>query len=136
MEDEALSIVYVSSARYLLTDEELQVLLKRARAKNFRLGISGILLYGDGNFMQLLEGPEDAVREVYAAICNDPSHHMITTIFEECGLPREFADWSMACRRVEAPDWLRLTRGLGPEEARASFGGIKAMLASFWKSVT
>lgn len=136
MEDEALSIVYVSSATHLLTDEELQTLLMSARARNSLLGISGILLYGDGNFMQLLEGPEAEVREVFARICSDPRHHMVTMIFEERGLPREFADWSMAYRRVDAPDWLRLTRGLGPEDVRASYGGIKAMLASFWKSVT
>lgn len=135
MDEQLLSIVYVSSAKQLLTDEELQGLLQTTRPKNEQLGISGVLLYGDGNFMQLLEGPESAVREVYVKICQDPRHHMVTTILEEPGLPREFAEWSMAYRRVDAPDWLLLTQALGPEGARASLSSIKIVLADFWKSV-
>ncbi len=135
MEEPLLSIVYVSSARNLPTDEALEMMLQGARRKNTQLGITGMLLYGDGNFMQLLEGPETAVRELYAKIRRDPRHHMVTTILEEGGQPREFADWSMAYRRVDAPTWLRLSHALGPEGQRVPLSTVKSILSDFWKSV-
>lgn len=134
-DDTLLSIIYVSSAVRLFTDEELEDLLRAARDHNARHGISGLLLYGDGNFMQLLEGPEPVVAELYARIQRDPRHHMVITVQKETGLPREFADWSMAYRQVDAPTWLRLAHEIGADGLPRRLSVAKGVLQMFWKSV-
>ena len=53
------SIIYVSSATELFTSETLRDLLAVSRRNNAARGISGILLYWDGNFLQYLEGPRE-----------------------------------------------------------------------------
>ncbi len=136
-DEQLLSIIYVSSATRLLADDELERLLHAAREHNASAGITGLLLYGDGNFMQLIEGPAVAVADLYARIKRDPRHHLVITVQQESGLPREFADWSMAYRKVDAPTWLRLSHALGdgggaPEKLSAT----REVLKTFWKSVT
>lgn len=132
---ELLSILYVSSAKRLLSEVELAALLESARAHNAECGITGLLLYGDGNFMQLLEGPEAAVTELYERIRCDSRHHMVITIQRETGLPREFADWSMAYRPVDAPTWLRLSHAVGVDGQAQPLSAIKQALQAFWRSV-
>lgn len=134
--DEALlSIIYVSSATRLLADDELGQLLRAAREHNARRGITGLLLYGDGNFMQLLEGPESEVAALYARIQRDPRHHTVITVQKELGLPREFVDWSMAYRRVDAPTWLRLSRGIGADGRPLRLSAAKGVLQDFWATL-
>jgi len=90
-----LSLVYVSSATVPFTPDELVALLKKSHEKNARLGITGMLLYKEGNFMQVLEGEEAAVRELYETIRHDPRHHDVITLLEEEVPAREFSEWSM-----------------------------------------
>ena len=103
-----LQLVYVSSAIELFSSHDLLALLEQSRAKNVRAGITGLLLYKDGNFMQLLEGPEAAVRELYAAIRRDARHHGIILLLEGTVEEREFPDWAMAFPDLTAPALLSL----------------------------
>ncbi len=59
------SLTYVSSAVRPFAEDELADLLAVSRQNNARLGITGMLLYKDGNFMQVLEGEEAEVRTLY-----------------------------------------------------------------------
>lgn len=58
--------------------------------------------------MQLLEGPETAVRALYATIRQDPRHEQVRTLSEGAGPTRWFADWRMALALVSPPEfyWL------------------------------
>ncbi|MBB5186950.1 hypothetical protein HNQ57_001213 [Zhongshania antarctica] len=94
-------LIYVSSAVNLLTDEELLLLLRQSQAKNVNLGITGMLLYKGGNFMQMLEGEEKTVRELYAAIRKDPRHHNVLTIITGSPKARNFKDWSMGFQNMD-----------------------------------
>ena len=98
------SLVYVSSAVTLFSSAELVALLDQSRANNTRLGISGMLLYKDGNTMQLLEGERDTVLALYGRIAADPRHHGLLRLLEGPTDTRQFADWSMAFRDLSAPD--------------------------------
>lgn len=49
-------LVYVRAASELFSKAELLALLAQSREKNKRLGVSGLLLYRDGYFIQLFEG--------------------------------------------------------------------------------
>jgi len=57
-----IAIVYISAAVQPLSDADLEALLAKSREKNARLKVTGILLYKDGDIMQLIEGPGEAVR--------------------------------------------------------------------------
>ena len=95
-----LSLVYVSSATQLFSEEDLKALLEQSREKNARLGVTGMLLYKDGNFMQVLEGADDAVTRLYSTIQNDPRHHGVLELVRQQIEAREFASWSMGFKNL------------------------------------
>lgn len=95
-----LSLCYLSSATVPFTPAELDALLEKSRSNNLRDGLSGVLLYRDGDFLQVLEGPADAVRATYQRIGCDPRHSRIMMIDESDIETRSFADWSMGFRRL------------------------------------
>ena len=90
------SLVYVSSAVRLLSLEEIGYLLKRARERNKEYGITGVLLYIGGNFMQYIEGPKDNLDIIYKIIREDDQHTGLILVSREAIESRQFADWSMA----------------------------------------
>jgi len=96
------SLTYVSSATRPLTQIELRELLMVCEQNNRREGITGMLLYKDGNFMQVLEGEEPDVRLLYTKIGKDPRHRGILVLIEENLDGREFPDWSMGFRDLSA----------------------------------
>jgi hypothetical protein len=89
-------IIYVSSARKLYSKEDLLQLLEKSRKNNARNGITGALFYRDGNFLQVIEGEEAAVKTLYKKIKADHDHKGIIKIIEEEIPECEFPDWKMA----------------------------------------
>lgn len=99
-------IIYASSATQTFTRPELLALLAKARETNTRLGITGMLLYKDGNFIQVLEGEEAAVRTLYAKITHDRRHSGLITLLQGRETERQFPTWSMGFRDLKDPDVL------------------------------
>jgi hypothetical protein len=99
-----IQLIYVSSAVRLLSEDELLELLAQARESNRQRNITGMLLYGEGNFLQVLEGEAEDVDAVYAAIRKDARHHHLYLIEREAIAARNFADWSMGFQRMSAAD--------------------------------
>jgi hypothetical protein len=97
-------LVYVSSATVPFSKEELLALLASSRENNHRLGVTGMLLYKDGNLMQVLEGERDTVRGLYARIEADPRHKGILLLMEGPCQTRQFPDWSMAFHDLDGSD--------------------------------
>lgn len=89
-------LVYVSAAVTWFSESELRALLTSARFRNEHAGITGMLLYKDGNFMQALEGPEDAVRALYERIEADRRHCGVVVLDSGAQDTRQFARWNMA----------------------------------------
>src|SRR5688572_19699226 len=77
------SLVYVSASTHLMEDAELEAILTKSRDNNAELGLTGMLLYYEGAFMQVLEGTEENVRGLYTRISQDPRHHRVTLLLEE-----------------------------------------------------
>jgi hypothetical protein len=96
-----ISLLYVSSASRLLTETELVELLRVSRENNQRDDITGMLLYKGGNFMQVIEGPEEAVRKLYDKILRDSRHSGIMTLLEEQIQDRSFPNWSMGFQNLD-----------------------------------
>jgi hypothetical protein len=96
------SLTYVSSAVKPFSVLELRTLLEQCIRNNRPLDITGMLLYKDGNFMQVLEGEERVVRSVHKIIATDRRHRGLITILEGSTPAREFPDWSMGFRDLGA----------------------------------
>jgi len=87
-----------SAASQLLTKGKLLALLEVTRATYTRLGITGMLLYEGGNFLQALEGEQEAVMKLVATIEVDRRHKRFNVLLNETSERRLFPDWSMAFR--------------------------------------
>ena len=96
MPDPIFHMVYESTAVRRLVDAELEDLLKQARLKNFIHGITGILIYGDGKFIQALEGPKSEIEALLRTIRRDALHRDVTTLVEMENDYRDFPGWAMA----------------------------------------
>lgn len=97
-----LSIVYSSSASHPFDDGELSALLALSRENNARNGLTGMLLYRSGRFLQVIEGPGDVLRERMSIIAADPRHLDVHILLQETIDERQFPDWTMAYE--PAPD--------------------------------
>lgn len=97
-------LVYVSAASNLFEKPALLELLTQAREKNHRLGVTGMLLYKNGDFIQLLEGEEAVVKALYHTISDDPRHTGSIVLIEEHTDVRLFNDWSMGFRDLGDPE--------------------------------
>lgn len=131
------SLVYVSSAVRLLSPAEIEYLLKRARERNQEHGITGLLLYIGGNFMQYIEGPADHLDTVYQIIVDDPQHTGIILISREPIAQRQFGDWSMAyhTRDTEGYSGSPAERRIlvqGPDFSDDNPSSARIVLHSFW----
>ena len=103
-EASVFSLVYVSSATLPFSGEDLRALLATCRKNNAELGVTGMLLYKDGNFMQVLEGDEEAVRGLYDRIETDPRHNGEIVLQQGPAEERQFPDWSMGFRDLTSPE--------------------------------
>lgn len=83
-------------------EDELQAILDWSQTFNEAHGITGLLLYSDGRFVQVLEGEAGAVGDLYAHIQRDSRHTQVTTVREGLG-PRHFTNWSMGFGHVDLP---------------------------------
>lgn len=89
------TIVYASSAWNLVSEERLLRLLQKCRDNNAKFGVTGLLLYQDGSFMQAIEGDEVELRQLYANIHADSMHHHVLTLLDEPIEERAFPEWPM-----------------------------------------
>lgn len=135
-------LVYVSSARALFTAADLAALLAVARVRNAELGVTGMLVYHDGNFMQVLEGDREVVLELSRKIERDPRHHGFLRLLGRELPEREFGEWSMGfvdATALSSDDVDAFSPVLrDPAEAERVFGQpgqARKLLASFRRSV-
>jgi hypothetical protein len=88
-------LLYASRANQDINDIQLAAILKQSRAHNPAEGITGLLCFSEGMFIQVLEGGRDAVNARYKRIVHDERHRdVILLAYEEID-ERHFAGWSM-----------------------------------------
>ncbi|MEY3379481.1 MAG: BLUF domain-containing protein [Hylemonella sp.] len=79
----------------------IETILSQSRQYNPIYGITGILCYGGGIFLQAIEGGRDAVSELYGQIQADPRHtHVVLLHYEEIS-ERRFSSWTMGQVNLE-----------------------------------
>ena len=96
--------IYASAASASFSESDLPLLLEKSRAANLRRGVTGMLLYIDGSFFQVLEGAAADVDTVYRAIDSDKRHERISLIIREPIVDRGFGEWTMGFSNLAAAD--------------------------------
>jgi hypothetical protein len=131
-------MIYVSSATRLLSSRDLTQILRASNSNNKRLNITGMLLFANGSFIQVLEGEEQAVRLLYEKIAKDPRHSHITLIDDSEIDHPVFSSWSMGYKNLdmERPNALHgytdfLDRRVPPEEFLHHKDAVAELLYQF-----
>ena len=102
--------IYSSAAQEDLTDVMLAEILAVAGERNAVVGITGVLIFGEGIFLQILEGPKDAVTALLVTIGRDQRHRDMKVFYEAEETERAFGNWRMA---YISPDPTELARWTG-----------------------
>jgi hypothetical protein len=108
-----LQITYSSLACYEFSKAELVGMLNEFRKYNARREITGILFYSRGRFLQLLEGEQIEVLQLFQKISQDLRHRDVCIL--DVKLPRRmFPDWSMAFHDLTLADekYLKIDPGV------------------------
>jgi hypothetical protein len=136
------TLIYVSSASELFTTEQLTSLLQAVRKRNTDAGVTGMLLYKDGNFMQALEGEETTVKTLFKTISADQRHKGIIVLSAGPIDARSFPDWSMGFRDLRSPELAKLpgfsdfmNTKLAPDEFKSSPDRARKLLLTFKNSM-
>jgi hypothetical protein len=94
-------LLYVSGASRALSDSDLEAILRTSRANNGKLGVTGMLLWADGAFIQVLEGASTAVAALVDRIRRDDRHKNVMVIIEEEADRRVFGAWEMGFKKLD-----------------------------------
>jgi hypothetical protein len=90
------NVLYCSHCTSLMNEDELPRILATAQEHNKRKGITGLLVYGGGMFLQWLEGPPDRVEALMDRLSRDPRHETIVRLQVLDGLKeRLYPTWAM-----------------------------------------
>jgi Sensors of blue-light using FAD len=96
--EEALwQLVYASAARAGFASSDLDDILRVARDHNVTIDVTGMLLYVDHSFLQVLEGTEGRVNELFDKISKDKRHIRTLLLTRHPIEQRSFAEWTMGC---------------------------------------
>jgi hypothetical protein len=126
-------LLYVSNTLSDLAPAALDNILTASRRNNALLGITGLLLYIDGGFLQMLEGEERALRELHGRICADRRHWDLRLMLDRESGARAFPGWSMGFERPcmddpESAGMFGVARSAIQDQLSPKTGRIVAMM--------
>lgn len=90
-----IQVSYVSRSQEPMSAEDLLALLHECRSKNERRDVTGLLLYGNGTFLQTIEGEENVIENLIDIICKDKRHAEIQMLTRTEIPTRQYSEWSM-----------------------------------------
>ena len=100
MNNAIYKLVYCSRNQIRGTPEEIireiRIILASSRRNNPPAGVTGALLFNEGLFAQVLEGPVDSVSRIFETIQCDGRHSDVTVLQNGPAEHRDFPEWSMA----------------------------------------
>jgi len=88
-----VELSYLSEAVSDMSFLGLMRLLEAARAYNLKNGVTGILLYDNQQFGQIIEGERTNVMKVWKRIQDDKRHHRVELLEIREISERSFPDW-------------------------------------------
>ena len=134
-------LIYASRLKKKLDHAAVEKIADVSRRNNKKLGVTGALCSSPRGFLQILEGPPEAVNELYNRIVRDPRHADVS-LLEYVKVPfREFENWSMAYVRTDEIAQALLHKysthrvfdpfTMGPTQARVFLLAITELRAHF-----
>lgn len=108
----------------------MKSILTASRRNNASDAITGLLMFNGKRFMQVLEGPPEAVQATFARICGDRRHRAPVLLSQTAVSHREFGDWSMGYRAVEGTAHDQLVEAMSTKASNAN-PSLKAQLLHF-----
>lgn len=101
-----ICLIYVSKSVQMLSSTQLTELVAKSAAKNTAINVTGVLLKVGNQFLQVLEGPEQAVDQLYDKIGRDERHTGMRLLYKEPLGERIFGQWSMGLLELDDDfDW-------------------------------
>ena len=97
-------LLYLSTAKDLMSDDELESLSTQSKINNHQNKVTGMLVYYEGSFIQILEGDEEQVKSLFQKISHDPRHKSIYLIDHREIENRSFQTWDMAFKKLTKDD--------------------------------
>lgn len=104
------TLIYRSKSLQNFSQTDIEKLSAKAFSNNVKLNVTGILLFDGEYFLQVLEGPSEAVNAIFKKLSNDPRHSNIVTMLHGHEGKHRFGSWGMYCVKVDdrlAKDTLR-----------------------------
>ncbi|MVN77813.1 hypothetical protein GO988_15890 [Hymenobacter sp. HMF4947] len=109
-------LIYTSHATFSMTDKDLLALLRWSRDWNEQKGVTGVLLYGDNQFVQVIEGPKEVVAYLYTHILRDRRHHGVTELAYGPIVQRIFTQWTMGFHPATSEHLAQVRGYFNPEQ--------------------
>ena len=97
-------LLYSSTAKKDLKEEDISNILETARDFNLKNNLSGCLVFHNNKFIQILEGDEGIVKELFAKIEKDKRHKNVILIEKGFKAERLFKNWTMAYYNLDKID--------------------------------
>ena len=135
-----IHLIYVSKATMPMQEADLVALLEQSRARNLRQDVTGMLLYADGSFLQVLEGRVADVDAIFGSIQRDARNTDIFLIARDAILERSFPGWSMGFANASGlspeklPGFSRFLELQADELPDGDAGGIAMSLLTLFRA--
>nr|BAD20731.1 putative beta subunit of photoactivated adenylyl cyclase [Colacium sideropus] len=117
-----ITLTYISQASRPMSRLDLSAIMRASTRRNTQQNITGTLLHVNGLFVQTLEGPRDAVMNLYLRIRQDPRHTDVVTVH-----------MANLQERVYPPEW---TLTSASEDMLAAFPPLQDVMSQLAKSFT
>lgn len=139
MSEDFVQLLYLSNARPEMQQSDLDKILEVSRRNNPPRDISGLLVFANGVFIQVLEGPTGPVHRLFETICDDTRHQDVAMLGEYVDQERIFAKWSMAFIQSTFDELTKITDSpnmIGREDVLSLLSNDQTQAASFLKKFT
>lgn len=78
-----LRLIYTSAATSTMSQAEKRALVEESKLNNAQYGIIGVLIFMNNDFLHILEGPDEAVEQLFDHLRADARHHQIMLLTKE-----------------------------------------------------
>ncbi|RZK27909.1 MAG: BLUF domain-containing protein [Hymenobacter sp.] len=124
-------LIYLSQATRPLSAKALTCLVEQARLANAQQHLTGALVYSNQRFIQLLEGEQAVLEQVYARITRDSRHQHLCKVAHYPIAARQLADWPLAFQKLSPAQFAHLAGHLAPTKSAPYFPLYGPIVTSF-----
>jgi len=119
-------LTYQSRATTKPSRDDLAALMARARSRNREAGVTGMLLYEGGRYLQTLEGPPDGLETIWSSVRRDSRHTDIEVLTQHLVPARLFSEWDMLLYRRSRKEEPTLLSRMGGGDGLARHARVLA----------